>query len=161
SDFVFQTEALLVGKRRGDWRAYALHGATHYLSACAVVGLVDPHRLATAAFQVTLVCLSLLHLGIDWAKLALLSRNAGGTLAFALDQALHLATVAGAALLVIPPPATVLAAGLLRLRAHQEQILLATVVYVGVIFGGGHFIRMLIRPLWIAEPGQNRKEHDE
>ena len=43
SDFVFQTEGLLVGKRRGDWRAYALHGATHYLSACAVIDrrLVD------------------------------------------------------------------------------------------------------------------------
>jgi hypothetical protein len=48
-----------------------------------------------------------------------------------------------------------------RIRFLQESILLVSVVYVLVIFGGGYFIRALIGPLWKEEQGQTTKEHEE
>ena len=163
SDFVFRAGRLVSRKQRVDWSAYAVHGATHYLTGCAVVALADPHRMATVGFQLILLSLSLLHLLVDRAKLSFVgsARIPSGTLSFVLEQAIHLAAAGAAALILVHPSLQFLASGLAQVRRHQENILLATVVYAGVIFGGGHFIRELISPLWKEQPGEKAGEHDE
>jgi len=163
TDFVFQTSRLISKKRRGDWRGYVIHGVTHYVLVLATVALADPHRLAIPSFQVVAVSLSVIHLLVDWAKVSsiksrLLPDNA---LVFLLDQAIHLLTVIGAVFFLVHPSVQTLVFWLTRIRSLQEKILLVTVVYVLVIFGGGYLIRALIAPLWKEEQGKETIEHEE
>src|SRR5260370_35537970 len=71
TDFVFQTTRIVSNKHRGEWRAYLIHGVTHYVAVLATVTLADPHQLPTLSFQWLAVPLSLVHLLVDWAKLSL------------------------------------------------------------------------------------------
>jgi hypothetical protein len=163
TDFVFQTDRLVSKKRRGEWRDYLVHGATHYIAILAIVAIADPHRFLTLYFQVIALSLSAVHLVVDWAKLSLTKSRLmrDDALAFVLDQIIHLATVIGAVLLLVHPPPQTLRFWLLRIGLLQEKILLVLVIYVSVIFGGGYFIRVLLGPLWREEPGQETKEHEE
>jgi hypothetical protein len=163
TDFVFQTTRIVSNKRRGEWRGYLIHGATHYFAVLAIVTLVDPHRLPTLSFQLLALSLSLVHLLVDWAKVSLTKshRIPDNALAFVLDQALHLVTVIAAVFLLAHPSLQTFVLWLNRIRFLQESILLVSVVYVLVIFGGGYFIRALIGPLWKEEQGQTTKEHEE
>jgi hypothetical protein len=128
-----------------------------------MVTLADPHRLLTLSFQLLAFSLSLVHLLIDWAKVSLTKshRISDNALAFVLDQAIHLVTVIGAVFLLVRPSLQTFVLWLNRIRFFQESILLVSVVYVLVIFGGGYFIRTLIGPLWKEEQGQTKKEHEE
>jgi hypothetical protein len=47
TDFVFQTGRLVSKKHSGEWRAYLVHGATHYIALLAIVAIADPHRFLT------------------------------------------------------------------------------------------------------------------
>ena len=160
TDFVFQTSRLVSKKRRGDWHGYAIHGVTHYVLVLATVALADPHRFPTLSFHLVAVSLSVIHLLVDWAKVSstksrLLPDNA---LVFLLDQAIHLLIVIGAVFFLVHPSVQTFIFWLTRIRSLQENILLVSVVYVSVIFGGGYLIRALIAPLWKEEQG---KEHEE
>jgi uncharacterized protein DUF3307 len=162
TDFVFQTTRIVSNKHRGEWRGYLIHGVTHYLAVLAMVTLADPHRLPTLSFQLLAVSLSLVHLLVDWAKISFTkSRIPDNAIAFVLDQAIHLVTVIGAVFLLVRPSLQTFVLWLNRIRFLQESILLVSVVYVLVIFGGGYFIRALIGPLWKQEVGQTTKEHEE
>src|SRR5262245_30269556 len=163
TDFVFQSTRLVSKKQRGDWHGYAIHGLTHYVLVLTMVALAEPHRFPTPSFQLVAVSLSVIHLLVDWAKVSsiksrLLPENA---LAFLLDQAIHLLTIIGAVFLLVHPSLKTFLFWLARIRSHQEQVLLITVVYVSVIFGGGYLIRALIAPLWKEEPGKETSEHEE
>jgi hypothetical protein len=163
SDFVFQTAQLVSKKHRGDGHGYAIHGIIHYILVLGTVALADSHRFLTLGFQLIAVSLSVVHLLVDWAKASstksrLLPDNA---FAFVLDQTAHLLTVIAAAFILAPPSLQAFQFWVARIRALQEQILLVSVVYVFVIFGGGYFIRGLIAPLWKDEPGQRKEEHEE
>jgi len=162
-DFVFQTTRLVFKKHRGDWHGYVVHGVTHYVLLLAIVALADPHRFPTPSFQLVAVSLSVIHLLVDWAKISstksrLLPDNA---LVFLLDQAIHLLTVIGAVFFLVHPSVQPFVSWLTRIRSIQEKILLVTVVYVLVIFGGGYLIRALIAHLWKEEQGKETKEHEE
>jgi hypothetical protein len=163
TDFVFQTDRLVLKKHRGEWRGYLVHGATHYIAVLAIVAIADPHRFLTLYFQATALSLSVVHLVVDWAKLSLTRSRlmADDALAFLLDQIIHLATIVGAVLLLVHPSLQVFRFWLIRIRLLQETILLVLVIYVSVIFAGGYFIRVLIGPLWREEPGRETKEHEE
>ncbi len=163
TDFVFQTTRIVSNKYRGEWRGYLIHGLTHYVAVLAIVTIADPHRLPTLSFQLLAVSLSLVHLLIDWAKISLTKSHwiPDNALAFMLDQAVHLVTVIGAVFLLLHPSLQTFLFWLNRIRFLQESILLVSVVYVLVIFGGGYFIRALIGPLWKEEQGQSKKEHAE
>jgi uncharacterized protein DUF3307 len=163
TDFVFQTARLVSQKHRGEWRGYLTHGATHYIAVLAIVAIADPHQFLTLYFQAIAFSLSVVHLVVDWAKISLTKsrRMPNNALAFVLDQTVHLATVIGAALLLVHPPLQTFDFYLMRIRLLQETILLALVVYILVIFGGGYLIRVLIGPLSKAAPGQETKEHEE
>ena len=163
TDFVFQTTGLVSKKHRGDWHAYVTHGVTHYVLVLAIVALTDPHRFPTPSFQLVAVSLSGIHLLVDWAKVSstrsrLLPDNA---LVFLLDQAIHLLTVIGAVFFLVHPSVQTFVFWLARIRSFQDKILLVTVVYVLVIFGGGYLIRALIAPLWKGEQGKETKDHEE
>jgi hypothetical protein len=163
TDFVFQTSRLVSKKRRGDWHGYVIHGVTHYVLVQATVALADPHRFPTPSFQLVAVSLSVIHLLVDWAKVSstksrLLPDNA---LVFLLDQAIHLLTVTAAVFFLVHPSVQTFVFWLTRIRSLQEKILLVTVVYVFVIFGGGYLIRALIAPLWKEEQGKETIEHEE
>jgi len=163
TDFVFQTTRLVSKKHRGDWHGYVVHGVTHYVLLLAIVALADPHHFPTPSFQLLAVSLSVIHLLVDWAKVSstksrLLPDNA---LVFLLDQAIHLLTVIGAVFFLVHPSVQTFVSWLTRIRSLQEKILLVTVVYVLVIFGGGNLIRALIAPLWKEEQGKETKEHEE
>jgi hypothetical protein len=163
TDFVFQTTRIVSKKHRGEWRGYLIHGFTHYVAVLAIVTLADPHRLLSLWFQLFAVSLSLVHLLVDWAKIFLIKshRIPDNALAFVVDQTIHLITVIGAVFLLVHPSLQTFVSWISRIRFRQESILLVSVVYVLVIFGGGYFIRVLISPLWKEEVGQTKKEHDE
>ena len=163
ADFVFQTGRVVSKKQRGEWRGYLVHGATHYIAVLAIVAIADPHRFLTLNFQVIAVSLSVVHLIVDWAKLSVTKSRLmpDNALVFVLDQTIHFATVIGAVLFLVRPPLQTFASCLMRIRLHQETILLVLVAYIFVIFCGGYFIRVLIGPLWREEPGQETKEHKE
>ncbi len=122
-----------------------------------------PHQLPTLSFQLLAVSLSLVHLLVDWAKVSLTKshRIPDNALAFVVDQAIHLIVVIGAVFLLVRPSLQMFVLWLNRIRFLQESILLVSVVYVLVIFGGGYFIRALVAPLWKEEQGQTTKEHEE
>src|SRR5580704_6447009 len=105
TDFVFQTTRIVSNKHRRQWRAYLIHGLTHYVAILAIVTLADPYRLPTLSFQLLAVSLSLVHLLVDWGKVSFTKshRIPDNALAFLLDQAIHLLTVIGAVFLLVRP----------------------------------------------------------
>ena len=163
TDFVFQTDRLVSEKQGAAWRGYARHGIIHYAVVAGVVALADPHRLLQPFFQAILVALSAAHLVIDWSKLSLTGSLWSGrrALAYALDQALHLLTVLGAALIATRPPLQELHAWVARARVFQEKALLLLVVYVAVVFGGGYFVSEVLKSLLKDETGQPEEERKE
>jgi hypothetical protein len=167
TDFVFtpivSNKHLVSNKHRGQWRGYLIHGVTHYVAVLAIVALADPQRLPALSFQLLAVSLSLVHLLVDWVKASWTKpqRIPDNALAFLVDQAIHLIAVIGAVFLLVHPSLQTFVLWLNRIRSLQESILLVSVVYVLVIFGGGYFIRTLIGPLWKEEQGQTTKEHQE
>jgi hypothetical protein len=163
ADFLFQSDRVVATKKVGRWRGYLTHGMTHYGAILAVVLLMNPRLLATWTFEGVVLALCLVHLLLDWAKLALVNARKirDDVWSFTVDQALHLATVTGAVLLVTRPPWQSLTAYLVKVQSAQDKILLVAVIYVVVVFGGGYFVRYLILPLWKENPGEPAQEHDE
>jgi hypothetical protein len=163
ADFVFQTDSVVTEKKKGGWRSYLTHGITHYLIILAVVGAMNPGLLMTWTFERIVLTLCLTHLLLDWTKVALAKVGwiSDSVWSFTGDQVAHLATVAGATLMITRPPWQSVATYLQKIRLVQDKILLVAVIYVVVIFAGGYFIRFLIRPLWKVNPGEETQEHDE
>jgi hypothetical protein len=163
ADFVFQTDGVVAGKMEGRWLSYLAHGVTYGATTLAIVAVMNPNLLIMWTFERVLIVLCLVHLLLDWVKLAL--SDAGwirdGVWSFAGDQAAHLATVAGAAVFVTRPPWQSAATYLQKMQFAQDKILLVAVIYTLVVFGAGYFIRFLIGPLWKESPGESKQEHDE
>jgi Protein of unknown function (DUF3307) len=150
TDFVFQTSRLVHKKKSGKLVGYLEHGAIHYLSAVVIAGFFIPGSVLSARFQLVVIGLTLVHLAIDFCKIALGKSGiiSDGALPFVVDQILHVATVVLAACLITGgASASALRANWNALRAQQNQILLLLVVYVTVIFASGYLIRFLTKPL--------------
>jgi uncharacterized protein DUF3307 len=146
TDFVFQTRRLMEQKRGRQARAYLLHGLTHYLSAVVIIGFFIPGSIVSLKTHVVIAGLTLVHLLMDLVKLLLIGshRIADGSRAFAVDQLLHLLTVAVAAWLLSPSASFRELTSLLHgVRIMPNKFLAVPVVYVAVIFGGGYLIRFL------------------
>lgn len=94
-DFVVQSHALIDGKRAGRWQAYAQHAAWHL--ACLLLAWLAfaPAGVEATAVAVAFAAIVALHVLVDLAKARWF--GAGGVLAFALDQGLHLAVLVAAA----------------------------------------------------------------
>lgn len=94
ADFLLQPGWIARNKR--DWRVLGGHSLIHFLSGCALVNLG-----LTRAFAVGILTLAVVHALIDFAKAQL---EAEGWIAFVVDQAIHLATVIVAAILLTAVP---------------------------------------------------------
>jgi hypothetical protein len=150
TDFVLQTSRMVALKRAGKVSGYAMHGVAHYLAALVLTAFFVPGAALSWRFQSAIVLLTLIHLAIDWCKIASAARHpaADGALAFSIDQVVHAVTVFLAAWWIVgAPPAYEMARILGTLRHPDNKILLALVVYVAVIFGAGYLIRFLTKPL--------------
>ena len=163
ADFIFQSDSVVAAKRVGHWRSYLVHGFTHYGTILIIVLVMNPRLISTWRFELVVFALCSVHLLLDAGKLALTNARwiQSDVWSFTVDQALHLATVAGAAMLIAPPPWQSLTAYLQRIQSAQDKILLLAVIYVVVVFGGGFLVRYLILPLWKGSPGEPRREYDE
>lgn len=150
TDFVLQTARMVNLKRAGKVAGYARHGAIHYVAGAVLASFWIPGMLFSWRFQIAIVLLTAIHLGIDWCKITLGARHAwaDGALAFSIDQLVHLVTVFLAAWWIAgTPPADEMVRIVGILRRPDNKILLALVVYVAVIFGAGYLIRFLTKPL--------------
>jgi hypothetical protein len=162
TDFVFQTSALLQQKKSVRVMEYLKHGAIYFACAVVLTGFFVPAVAYSLRFVAVAAGLTLVHLAIDGIKIGLARRTtlAEGTVAFVADQAMHFVTIVVAACWITRvEPAGILLRGLNRLQTPSDRVLLAMVVYVGVIFGGGYLIRFMTRPLLQhLQTGESRAE---
>jgi Protein of unknown function (DUF3307) len=149
TDFVLQSNRMVIDKKRGAALAYSEHGAIHFVSAVAFLGFAIPGLALNLNFYASILGLTLVHLAIDWLKLRLVRSGIveDGAAAFLGDQAVHTLTVFLMAWLITRPPLWTLLAKLHWAQSAIEKPLLISVVYVGVIFGGGYVVRFLTKPL--------------
>lgn len=149
TDFVLQSNRVVIGKRRGLILAYLEHGVIHIFAAALFLGFAVPGLWRNPTFYGLLVTLTLVHLGIDWSKvcLARFCKVGDGAALFFADQAVHVVTVGTAAWLFARPSSVSLMAKVHWLQSQAEKPLLLLVVYIGVIFGGGYVVRFLTKPL--------------
>jgi len=148
-DFLLQTERMLAQKARYQWRSYLRHGLTHYALSLFLVAFLTPLSPRSARLQAVLLGLVAAHLLLDRGKRAF--TRAGkwteNARTFAVDQMLHLGTIGAAGLLLYPSGGNELRAAFSRIPPVADKLLVASVVYVAVILGGGYLIRFLTRPL--------------
>lgn len=149
TDFVLQSDRIVTGKKRGAVQAYAQHGAIHFFSASLFLGFAIPGLAVRLSFYAVILALTLLHLGIDWLKLRLVHSETltDGASIFLADQSVHALTIFLTAWFIIRPPLFVLLEKFHWARSTIERPLVIAVVYVAIIFGGGHVIRFLTKPL--------------
>jgi hypothetical protein len=150
TDFVFQSNRLVAQKRRGAFSAYLRHGLIHYLSAVVINGFLLRGSIISLRTHIVIAALTVVHLLIDFAKIKLASKFpvCDGSRAYVSDQALHFFTVCLAAWFLTPAlPFGELGAALQNFRAIPNRFLAVPVIYVGVVFGGGYLIRVLVRSL--------------
>lgn len=149
TDFVLQSDRMIADKKRSSALAYAAHGAIHFFSAVIFLGFAIPGLAVRSTFYAAILGLTLLHLAIDWLKLRLVrsEKLADGAAAFLGDQAIHALTVFLTAWLIIRPPFGDLLAKFHWAQSAVEKPLVISVVYIGVIFGGGYVVRFLTKPL--------------
>ena len=149
TEFVFESDRLVVGKRNSAAPAYVEHGGIHLLSAALLLGLSSPVLVRSLDFYGVIIGLTLVRLVFEWGKLRVvrLTKKAEGTLAFVAGQLVYVFPVCVAAEIIAKTPLHELMVGLTWVQSHAEQTLLLLVVYVGVIFGGGYFVRLATRPL--------------
>src|SRR5262245_23722318 len=149
TDFVLQSNRMVVGKRRGLVLAYLEHGGIHFFAAVLFLGFGVTGLLRNVGFYGVVAALTLVHLGIDWSKIGLVrfGRVKDGAALFFGDQAAHFVTVTFAAWLVARPSVADLTAKIRWFQSNTEKPLLLVVIYVCVIFGGGYVVRFLTKPL--------------
>jgi hypothetical protein len=149
TDFVFESDRLVAGRRHSAALAYLEHGGIHLFSALLLLGLGNPALVRSLDFYGVIIGLTLVHLALDWGKLSLirLTTKAEGTLAFVVGQLVYVFPVCVAAGIIAKTSLRELMVGLTWIQSRTEQILLLLVVYIGVIFGGGYLVRLVTKPL--------------
>jgi hypothetical protein len=144
ADFVYPGNPVSGGVGKSAGRAGFKYALVHYLTAVLLAGLLQGRGLVSWRFQTAALALTALHPLLHRLERSLRSRESAGTLV--LDQLAHVGMV-GVVVRLTLPAAAEWGAWLVRLRAHGEQTLSAIVVYTVVMFGGGTFIRFVMRPL--------------
>lgn len=149
TDFVLQPDQMVTRKKRGAALAYVEHGAIHFFSAALFLGFAIPGLAVKVGFYGLILALTVVHLGIDWLKLRLVSSDVleDGAATFLGDQAVHTLTVFLTAWLIARPPFLTLLAKIHWFQSAIEKPLFVVVVYIAVMFGGGYIVRSLTKPL--------------
>ena len=162
TDFVFQSDRMVIQKRNGGWGEYVKHGAIHFALALTAIGFASLASLRSLSSIIVIFGLTVVHLLLDRGKIALASSTLlrDGVLSFLLDQILHAATVVLAGWLIVRTPLLELRGQLASTQPEKGKILVLLVVYVGVIFGGGYLVRYLTKPM-LKHPLKNTEESSE
>ena len=149
TDFVLQPDQMVTRKKRGSALVYLEHGAIHFFAAALFLGFAIPGLAVRMDFYGFILGLTVVHLGIDWLKLRLVSSGIleDGAATFLGDQAVHTLTVFLTAWLITRPSFLTLLAKIHWVQSEIEKPLLVLVVYIAVIFGGGYIVRFLTKPL--------------
>jgi hypothetical protein len=161
-DLPLQTESIVRGKAKGI-PAYLWHGAIHLLVlALSVAVFAGLEWLPRGWFWVLSLLYVIAHLGIDGIKQKLLAsaRIADSASVYILDQALHVCTMAILAWALARPSWVSIRSEFSWAPATGEKVLLAGIVYLMVVFGGGYVIRYLTRNLaaGIEKPGETPEQ---
>lgn len=145
-DFVLQTPTMVQAKAERKWSAYLGHGVVHYVLTIFTLNVFTSVHITAWPTLGVVLGLVIIHLTTDAAKAFVNGRGwLSDTVAFGVDQAIHviaLLTVGWFAL----AEATNDQLFELGSRAASSPVLETAVVYVAVIFGGGHVIRVLLMP---------------
>jgi len=134
ADFIFHPSWMT--RRRWSTSVLSGHLAIHIGSGCVAVNLG-----LTRFVMISIVALSLAHVGLDYAQTRWV-RN--GWLTFAIFQMAHalVVAVASAGLTLAPPE--ILAA--IERGARNTHLYLYLSAYLAVIFGGGYFVQAVTQP---------------
>ncbi len=73
TDFVFESDRLVVGRRHSAALAYLEHGGIHLFSAALLLGLGNPALMRSLDFYGVIIGLTLVHLGKSRAMVVLIS----------------------------------------------------------------------------------------
>lgn len=150
TDFVFYAHRVTGKKWRPSLLANFLNGLVHYLSAVLITGFVLRGSIFSLRTHMVIAALALVHLLIDLAKTRLATKYPAcdGSWAHVSDQLLHFLAVGAAAWLMVPAVLFLeLSASIQNVRSIPNRFLAVPVIYVGVVFGGGQLIRLLVRSL--------------
>jgi len=123
TDFVLQSNRMVVGKRRGSVLAYLEHGAIHFFAAVLFLGFGVHGLWRNSGFYGAVAALTLVHLGIDWSKIGLVrfGRVKDGAALFFGDQAAHFVSVTFAAWLVARPSVADLTTKIRWFQSNTEK----------------------------------------
>lgn len=146
----FPLQSAWISRNKGSsLRALSLHGAIHYLLAWACLLSFTPISALSLPNHLYVLGYIGIHLLVDKLKYRLTARKIlpDDSKTFLLDQLLHVAALAGVAILLTGNPVGQLVEHIGQLMPTKAQILEVAVVYVAVVFGGGYLIRNLTRGL--------------
>lgn len=162
ADFLLQTDVMAAGKRTRKL-PYLQHGLLHLLVLLATLAIFTHLTLWSWRTQLLLLTYVVLHIGLDIMK-SRLARGTGfgdSTALFLLDQALHLATIGALVWFLNRSHWIDIKIGMAWSDTTQLHILTTMVIYVGVIFGGGYFVRHLTRSLTVQASGDKEETTEE
>jgi hypothetical protein len=121
-----------------------------YCDGLVLTGFFVPAIAYSSRFVAVATGWTLVHLAIDGSKIQLARHTALAeeTAGFVVNQGMHFVTIVVAACwMARMEPTGILLHELNRLQTPSNRVLLAIVVYVGVILGAGYLIRFMTRPL--------------
>jgi len=148
ADFPLQSSAMVRAKK-AHWTPYLKHGLTHYICALGCLLLFTAEPMRSLRVQGLLVLYMLAHIATDIGKQRLVRNHVfpDRTGLFLGDQAVHVAIVAGIAWGISGATWAEARDAVLGAAARKLDVLVAAVVYTGVLFGGGYLIRYCTRSL--------------
>jgi hypothetical protein len=155
-DFPLQSEWISKGKV-ASLRSLILHGVMHFILAWSCLLVFTQVRLLSISNQSVVLGYLIVHLLIDKFKLWLTERKAlpDNCNTFLLDQLIHLIVVAIAAILLTGSQVGELIQSVRLSTSDKTHILEVAIIYVAVIFGGGHLIRYLTKGLALDTPAES------
>ena len=148
ADFPLQSRAMVLAKKTA-WLPYLQHGGIHYVCAVACLLLLAAQPVFRPHIQLILLVYVLAHLAIDLLKQSLIRNHLFPDRAwlFLGDQCLHLGIILAVTWWLVPLPWAEVRRAFLWSAVARVHFLAIAVVYVGVLFGGGYFIRYCTRSL--------------
>lgn len=163
ADFLLQSDALVEQMREGSFAAYLQHGLAHAVSTVAVAALFGSGLLRSGGFHFAVCFVCLLHLAVDFLKIALTRAQwiDDGLRAFLVDQCLHILTIAIATMIYTHTTLSTAWSLLSGIQAQRGKILAVLIVYLIAVVGSGYAIRYLLRPLLRRLPTLPGESADE
>ncbi len=147
-DFPFQTTSMVASKERLEWQGYLKHGAVLFLLAWACLAIFTGADAGSGRTISLLVGLAALHTISDVAKTIVGRRHWIATpRLFLADQSWHLLAIAAAGSLLADLRWASINEFLVSFPKAWPKVLPSLTIYSAALFGGGHLVRSLTKPL--------------